>query len=101
MRNTVAIAVAVIIAFALTAAARPKEDAPSLKDRLSGTTWEWNGPNERIVFKADGYISHPGWEQRGLVTSWEVIDTHIVLLVVRKGRGTDRYAILVFNAAFS
>ncbi len=70
-----------------------------LTEVIEDTEWEWNGPNanEKIVFKRNGYIGHPGWERRGLATSWQVIDEHTVLLVIEKGRKSDRYAILVFN----
>ena len=68
---------------------------------ISDTTWEWELNNERITFGKAGLICHPQWEERGLVTSWRVIDEHTVLLTIEKGRRMDRYAILVFNADFS
>jgi len=68
---------------------------------IPDTTWEWGLNSERIKFGKDGLIDHPGWEERGLVTSWKVIDTHTVLLTIEKGRRMDRWAILVFNADFT
>ncbi len=72
-----------------------------LAGAIADTTWEWDAPNERITFGKDGLIRHPGWDERGLVTSWQVIDEHTVLLTIEKGRRMDRYAILVFNADFT
>jgi hypothetical protein len=46
-------------------------------------------------------IRHTGWEERGLPTSWRAIDEHIILLTIERGRKTDRYAVLVFNADFT
>lgn len=72
-----------------------------LAGAIGGTTWNWDAPNERITFGKDGLVRHPGWEERGVVTSWQVIDEHTVLLTIEKGRRMDRYAILVFNADFT
>jgi len=84
--------------------ASPTTNAP-VKFKLAGaitdTTWEWELNNERIKFGKDGLIQHPQWEQRGLVTSWKVVDEHTVLLTIEQGRRTDRYAILIFSADFS
>jgi hypothetical protein len=68
---------------------------------IADTTWQWDATNERITFGKDGLIRHPGWEERGVVTSWQVIDEHTVLLTIEKGRRTDRYAVLVFSADFT
>lgn len=72
-----------------------------LASAIAGTTWEWDAPNERITFGKDGLVRHPGWDERGMVTGWQVIDEHTVLLTIEKGRRMDRYAILVFNAEFT
>jgi hypothetical protein len=72
-----------------------------LAGAIAGTTWHWDAPNERISFGKDGLIRHPGWEERWLVTSWQAIDEHTVLLTIEKGRRSDRYAVLVFNADFT
>ena len=72
-----------------------------LASAIAGTTWSWDAPSERITFRKDGLIGHPGWEERGLVTSWQAIDEHTVLLTIDKGRRFDRYAVLVFNADFT
>jgi len=68
---------------------------------IVGTTWQWDATDERITFSEDGMIRHPGWEERGLATSWRVIDEHTVLLTIEKGRRADRYAVLVFNPEFT
>ncbi len=72
-----------------------------LAGAITDTTWEWDLNGERLKFGKDGLIHHPQWEERGLVTSWKAIDEHTVLLTIEKGRRTDRYAILVFNADFT
>lgn len=72
-----------------------------LAGAIADTTWQWDAPNERITFGKDGLIRHPSWEERGLVTSWQAIDEHTVLLTIEKGRRFDRYAVLVFNADFT
>jgi len=72
-----------------------------LAGALVGTTWQWDAPNEEITFGRGGLIRHPGWEKRGLVTSWQVIDEHTVLLTIEKGRRVDRYAVLVFDTDFT
>jgi len=72
-----------------------------LAGAITNTTWEWELNNERIKFGKDGLIQHAEWEQRGLVTSWKVIDEHTVLLTIEQGRRTDRYAVLVFSADFT
>jgi hypothetical protein len=68
---------------------------------ITDTTWEWDAIGERITFGKDGMVRHPGWEERGLATSWQVIDEHTVLLTIEKGRRADRYAVLVFNPDFT
>jgi hypothetical protein len=80
-----------------TNAASPSQLAGLLAD----TTWEWSNAGERIQFSKDGWIDHPGWYERGLATSWQVIDEHTVLLTIVEGRNVDRYAILVFNPDFT
>lgn len=72
-----------------------------LASAIAGTTWQWDATNETITFAKDGFIRHAGWEERGLITSWRVIDEHTVLLTIEKGRKFDRYAVLVFNADFT
>lgn len=57
-----------------TNAASPSQLAGLLAD----TTWEWSNAGERIQFSKDGWIDHPGWYERGLATSWQVIDEHTV-----------------------
>ncbi len=82
----------------------PITDAPAnskLAGVIAGTTWQWDAVNERITFAKDGLLRHPAWEERGLVTSWQAIDDHTVLLTIQKGRRFDRYAVLVFNADFT
>jgi hypothetical protein len=34
-----------------------------LAGAITDTTWEWDGENERITFRKDGLIGHPGWEE--------------------------------------
>ena len=87
-----------IVTATLSVLAEAEKEAEFKLERiLSGSTWEWGGPKEQIEFKRDGYIGHPGWERRGLTTSWKVIDQHTVLLIVTKGRSRDLYDILTFN----
>jgi hypothetical protein len=87
-----------------SSSAGPITQAPpesKLAAAITNTTWGWDLNNERIKFGEDGFIHHQQWEERGLVTSWQVIDEHTVLLTIEKGRRTDRYAILVFTADFT
>ena len=72
-----------------------------LAGAIGGTTWQWEATKDRITFAKDGLIRHAGWDRRGLVTSWRVIDEHTVLLTIERGRSADRYAVLVFNADFT
>jgi len=69
-----------------------------LRQFLTNTCWQWDGPNgEEVVFQPDGYVEHPGWSARGLVTRWEAIDRRTVLFTIEQGRQHDVYAILVFG----
>lgn len=65
---------------------------------LAGSRWQWDGPNgEEVVFQPDGYVEHPGWSARGLVTRWEAIDRRAVLFEIERGRTQNLYAVLVFS----
>jgi hypothetical protein len=80
---------------------RQPASSPNVADLIAGTAWEWGHGGESILFGKDGFIVHPGWKQRGLVTRWAGIDEHTVLLTIVEGRSVDLYAILVFSADFS
>lgn len=80
----------------------PEDATTALRERLTGTLWQWDGDHgEQVRFLAGGTVEHPGWTERGLVTSWRVIDAHTVLFRIEKGRRFDRYAILVFSPDFT
>lgn len=67
----------------------------ALKKVLMGTRWNWG--NKPLVFQADGYANHPDWDSTRSATRWEAIDRRTVVLIVERGRGNDRYAILEFS----
>ena len=48
----------------------------------------------------NGYVEHPGWTARGLLTRWDAVDGHTVILRVVKGRDHDLYAVLLFADDF-
>lgn len=98
MKQLIALVLIVTVAAALSVLAEAGTEVEDKLERLlSGTTWEWGGTREQIQFKTNGFVGHPGWERRGLTTSWKVIDEHTVLLTVTKGRSKDLYSILTFN----
>jgi len=69
-----------------------------LRKHIEGALWQWDGGHgEKILFGKDGYIQHPGWTARGLVTKWTIVDCRTVLLEVEKGRTNDVYAVLLFS----
>ena len=73
-----------------------------LKEHVTSFLWQWDGDvGEKIIFNGNGYIEHPGWTRRGLVTKWEVIDRRTVLLEIESGRSRDLYAVLVFSEDMS
>lgn len=78
---------------------RPPEQQRKVENfsgKIAGSYWEWDGSSgERAFFQADGYVEHPGWTARGLLTSWQLVDGHTILLLVEKGRTNDLYAILL------
>ena len=85
-----------------TAQAFRQEVCGPLRDRISNSCWQWDGRSgETIRFDENGYVGHPGWLARGLVTRWEIVDGHSVLLRVEEGRTRDLYAILLFSDDFS
>jgi hypothetical protein len=81
--------------------ARPAVEAPGreeLQKFLCDTTWTLDGG---IKFKADGSIHQKTWEALGLSTKWEVVDRRTVVILVEKGRPTNRTAVLVFSEDLS
>ena len=69
-----------------------------LKEHIINSHWQWDGDSgEEILFKGNGYVEHPGWIGRRLVTRWEVIDRRTVLLEIESGRTKDIWAVLVFS----
>lgn len=73
-----------------------------LKDHIANSLWQWDGDGgEKIFFNGNGYIEHPGWTSRRLVTRWETIDRRTVLLEIESGRTRDLYAVLVFSEDLS
>jgi hypothetical protein len=68
---------------------RPAASSPNVADLIAGTAWEWGHGGECVLFGKDGFIEHPGWKQRGLVTRWATIDEHTVLLTIVEG-SSDR-----------
>lgn len=68
-----------------------------LRKFLSGSQWEW-GPKENLTLKPDGDAHNPGWVTReGWSTRWDAVDRRTIVLVIVKGRNTDRLAVLVFS----
>lgn len=93
---TIAVLVLFVIIISIRAEQSPERE--ELQGRIIDTVWEWNGSSdESIYFQPDGYIGHTGWSERGLITSWQVIDAKTVFLKVEKGRSRDLYAILTFS----
>jgi hypothetical protein len=91
-----------LITSILTGQARQVESRENLQLHIIGTAWEWDGNyGETISFKKDGFIKHPVWSKRGLITSWQVIDTRTVLLKVEKGRSRDLFAVLTFSEDYA
>jgi hypothetical protein len=70
--------------------------SPDLKKLLPNTRWEWS-MGQSVVFRPDGTIGNADWESRGLVTRWQILDHRTVLVVIEKGRDSNRYAILTFD----
>jgi hypothetical protein len=66
-----------------------------LKRALAGSRWAWD--ESPLVLQADGVARHAGWEANKLTTRWDAIDRRTVILVVEKGRDTDRIAVLEFT----
>src|SRR5687767_891290 len=63
-----------------------KPNLTRLREHIAGSGWHWDGPQsgEKVVFGSNGYVKHEGWDARGLVTRWEVIDHHTVLLEIER-----------------
>ena len=78
------------------------DSGEQLKEHITNSLWQWDGDGgEKITFNGKGYVDHPGWTRRRLVTRWEVIDRRTVLLEITSGRTRDCYAALVFNEDIS
>jgi len=98
----IAIATLVIVATIVSIQAEQPPAHEELQRRVIGTSWEWDGNSgETISFQADGYIKNPSWDDRSLITSWQVIDVKTILLKIEKGRSRDLYAILTFSDDYS
>lgn len=78
------------------------DSGEQLKEDITNSLWQWDGDGgEKITFNGNGYIEHPGWTSRRLVTRWEAIDRRTVLLEIESGRTRDVYAVLVFSEDLS
>lgn len=75
--------------------ARAVGTAKALRRHLVGTKWEWSA--EALQFLSDGTVRHPGWQSRGLVTTWEAIDRRTAILRIARGRNVNLHAILTFS----
>jgi hypothetical protein len=83
------------------AEARRGDYGEGLRGHIVGSDWEWDGSSgETVRFGEDGYVEHPGWTARGLLTRWDAVDGHSVILRVVKGREHDLYAVLLFADDF-
>ena len=70
----------------------------TLKKALAGTKWNWG--DAPLTLQADGQARHPVWDANKLVTRWEVADRRTVVLVIDKGRDSNRLAVLEFSETF-
>lgn len=66
-----------------------------LQNSLANRHWTWG--NELLRFDDDGTVFNPSWANQKVTTRWVMIDARTVLLVIAKGRKTDRLAVLTFN----
>ena len=92
------IAFTVLLAADYATAVEPPDPGRELRNRLRGTKWQWDGGGgEAVTFADNGYVENVGWDRRGLITRWDVIDKRTVLLRIERGRAHDLYAVLTFN----
>ena len=97
MRMSV-IALMVVLAANVASVAESADHCRPLREYLRGTKWQWDGDGgEAVTFADTGYVENVGWDKRGLITRWDVIDKRTVLLRVERGRTHDLYAVLTFN----
>lgn len=97
MRMSVIAFTVLLAANYATAAERP-DPGRELRNHLRGTKWQWDGDGgEAVTFADNGYVENVGWDKRGLITRWDVIDKRTVLLRIERGRTHDLYAVLMFN----
>jgi hypothetical protein len=48
-------------------------------------------------FLPNGLVRDPGWDGRGLVTSWEAVDRRTVIMRIERGRSDNKTAVLMFS----
>ena len=85
-----------------TAEMRGRAYGGVLRCHIVGSDWQWDGSSrETVRFREDGYVENAGWTARGLLTRWDAVDSHTVILRVLEGRSQDLYAILLFADDFS
>jgi hypothetical protein len=65
-----------------------------LQKFLPETTWTLDGG---LTFKPDGSVVVKQWAEDGLVTKWEVVDRRTVVIIVEKGRDTNRTVVITFS----
>lgn len=80
-------------------AGKPKDPtavqtASDLKHFLDDTAWAWGDGD--MVLRWGGGVEHAGWTKAGLATRWVAIDRRTALLVIEKGRDTNKVAVLMF-----
>ncbi len=97
MRMSV-IALMGLLAANVASAVESADPCRPLREHLRGTKWQWDGGGGEVVTFADsGYVEHEGWNKRGLITRWDVVDRRTVLLRIERGRSHDLYAVLKFD----
>lgn len=65
-----------------------------LQKALADTTWTLDGG---MKLKADGYVQCKLWESAGLAVKWEAVDRRTVVIVIEKGRDTNRTMAITFS----
>lgn len=83
---------------------KPRPERPAVKDVqtaadllrfLEDSVWDWGDGEMKL--KWGGSVEHAGWTKAGLVTRWAAIDRRTAVLLIEKGRDTNKVCVLMFD----
>lgn len=68
-----------------------------LKKALGGTKWDWG--DGTLTLQADGFAKHTNWDPDRSVYRWVAVDRRTAVLILDKGRDSNRLAVFEFSEA--